>query len=50
MNYSEFVKVALNGCAKHWTTNVEEILARKRILDLGQLWDDFIQKEIWDIH
>lgn len=29
----ELVKVAMKGCIKHWTTFVDEILARKKPLD-----------------
>jgi hypothetical protein len=41
----ELVRVVLNGFTKPWTSFIEVICAREKLLDFERLWDDCIQEE-----
>jgi len=45
INYSELVRIELNGVTKQWVVFVEGIVARENLPKWECLWDDFVQKE-----
>jgi hypothetical protein len=47
INYSELVRIALNGVTKQWVVFVEGIVARENLPKWECLWDDFVQEETW---
>jgi hypothetical protein len=43
---SELVHVALNNFSKSWDVFMRGVVAREKLLDWQQLWDNFVQEEI----
>jgi hypothetical protein len=42
----KLVCIALDGFTKSWDVFARGVVAREKILDWQQLWDDFVQEEI----
>ena len=48
MDEGELVKATLSGCMNQCATFITCILARDKISNWPNLWDDFFQEEIWE--